>query len=127
MIPDDILQRFEADAAGQFQWDDYAHQCAACGVSFATGDVVIVHGDLSVAIANIEHRCRECGYEKIVESGKSPTGMAVHVERKYKRKLLSEIPSGTADRIRGAFETIVEVEKLMSELAARAEQAKEEA
>lgn len=125
-IPDDILLQFEKDAAENYAWDDTAHKCDECGVVFATGDVMIIHGDLAVAIAQIKHRCVECGYQHIVEAAKAPSGMGVHVERRYKRRLLSELPPGLADRIRDALETIANVEKTMKELFERQARAKEE-
>lgn len=117
-VPDDILIQFEAEAKkdGNWDWDDGAHKCGECGIRFAVGDLTIIHGDLTVAPANRETRCVDCGYRKITTSGVAPSGMSVFIEQRYKGKLLSELPQGVADRIRGAILTIVEVEGQLSRL-----------
>lgn len=115
-IPDDILIQFEKEAGTRFAWDDYAHKCAGCTGQFATGDVVVIFGDLDVAAARIVHFCATCGFDFMTERDRFPSGMAVHVERRFKGKLLSQLPPGYAERIRGSLITILDAERTLRNL-----------
>lgn len=116
-LADDVLRRWEE--AVDHYWDETSGNCHECLGEFATGDVVLMFGDLDAAAASKHYLCARCGYAAIV-SNNVPSATAIFISDAHRRKKLTHLDEPTVLRIREGFGIVDTIHGKMAELVARA-------